>query len=85
MVERDSNVELGWKVLPAGHLHSLGSRKNLFKATGAGKAIFPQLGFVSILVNHKNILFLLYRIAYGCSREGGPHVGVDLIEQLCVK
>lgn len=59
--------------------------KNLFKASGAGKAIFPQLGFVSILVNHKNILFLLYRIAYGCSREGGPHVGVDLIEQLCVK
>lgn len=78
VVEMNSNVELGGlhqaEGDPVAHLHSLGSQKNLFKASGAGKAILPQLGFVSILVNHKNILLLLYRIAYGCSRErrGGP-------------
>lgn len=78
-----------WKMYPVGHLHSLKSHKSVFKARGAGKAILPQISFVSILVNCENILFLLYSLAYVCCKEGrgggGAYVVVDVIEELCVK
>lgn len=79
MLEMDSNMELGGlqqvEGAPTRSPAQLGKPEKPLQ--GAGKAILPHLGFVSILVNHKNILFLLYRIAYGCSREGrgGPMLG----------
>lgn len=55
---------------------------------GAGKAVLPQIGFVSVLVNRKNKPSPLYRIAYVCRREGGwggEGTRCDRFDQLCVK